>query len=70
METNARNGFPIPNLVKNVILFVKIAPQIKISLYTESDGCHIGKRHYRDFPDIFQSVIEAQLFRNVPNCQY
>ena len=34
------NEFLIPKLVKNDLLFVKIAPQIKKLKFLMSDGCH------------------------------
>ena len=38
------NEFLIPKLVKNDLLFVKIAPQIKKLKFLVSDGCHFEKR--------------------------
>ena len=49
VEINLRNGIPMPELVKIDLLFVKIAPQIKHSCSTGTDGGHFGKRCFRDF---------------------
>ena len=66
VENNVTNEFPIAKLVRNDLLIVKIAPQIKKIEFPESESRHFEKTtFFKTFPQksrgtlslIFKSII-------------